>query len=161
MKKKIVIVLMVITTCILLCACGGKCYVCERRVATKTWAGYPVCEKCYNQLLINYSNSISEAETARENAEKYLVIKTSPITTNSAYTICEGTITNKGDDTYYFIQLKVSFKDKGGNVIDTDTTYACGNEGLAPGESTKFRASVDKDYDIKSVSVKVYDFDIE
>ena len=38
-------------------------------------------------------------------------------------------------------------------VVDTDWTYAVGAEGLAPGESSTFRMSVDRDYSIRDCSV--------
>jgi hypothetical protein len=44
-------------------------------------------------------------------------------------------------------------------VIDTDSTYAVGSEGLKPGESTKWRASVERDWKIASFSVELLDFD--
>lgn len=77
---------------------------------------------------------------------------------NSSYTIATGQVYNRGDRTLKFVTIKVSFKDKNGNVIDTDSTYAVGSEGLAPGESTKWRASVKRDKNIDSYSVSVIDF---
>lgn len=66
---------------------------------------------------------------------------------------------NTGTKTYYYVEVKGSFKDSSGNVLDTDWTYAAGSEGLAPGESSSFRLSVDKDYDITDCSVSILDFD--
>lgn len=77
---------------------------------------------------------------------------------NSSYTIATGQVYNRGDRTVRFVTIKVSFKDKNGNVIDTDSTYAVGSEGLAPGESTKWRGSVKKDKNIDNYSVSVIDF---
>lgn len=81
------------------------------------------------------------------------------ISSNSSYTICTGTVTNNGNKTYKFVQIKGSFKDSSGTVLDTDSTYAVGSEGLAPGESKTFRMSVDKNYSIESCSVSIYDYD--
>lgn len=78
---------------------------------------------------------------------------------NSSYTICTGKVTNNGDKTYSFVTVKGSFKDSSGNVLDTDSTYAVGSEGLAPGESSSFRLSVDKDSKITDCSVSILDFD--
>lgn len=78
---------------------------------------------------------------------------------NSSYTICTGKVTNNGHKTYTFITVKGSFKDSSGNVLDTDSTYAVGSEGLAPGESSSFRLSVDKDSKITDCSVSILDFD--
>lgn len=78
---------------------------------------------------------------------------------NSSYTVCTGKVENTGEKTYYYVELKGSFKDMSGNVLDTDWTYAVGTEGLAPGESTSFRISVDKDYEIDDCSVSILDYD--
>lgn len=78
---------------------------------------------------------------------------------NSSYTICTGKVTNNGDKTYTFVTVKGSFKDSSGNVLDTDSTYAVGSEGLAPGESSSFRLSVDKDSKITDCSVSILEFD--
>ncbi len=78
---------------------------------------------------------------------------------NSSYKVCTGKVTNNGDKTYYFVTVKGAFKDSSGNVLDTDSTYAVGSEGLAPGESSSFRLSVDKDSKITDCSVSILDFD--
>jgi len=88
-----------------------------------------------------------------------LKITTDRVSSNSSYTICTGSVKNNGTKTYYYIEVKGAFKDSSGNVIDTDWTYAAGSEGLAPGESTTFRLSVTKDYDIDSCTVSLLDFD--
>lgn len=86
-------------------------------------------------------------------------ISADSITSNSGYTICSGSVKNNGTKTYKFIQLKGAFKDSNGNVVDTDWTYAAGSEGLAPGESTTFRLSVNKNSDIDSCYVSLLDYD--
>lgn len=78
---------------------------------------------------------------------------------NSSYTILEGSVKNIGSKTVKFVEVKVSFKDASGNVIDTDWTYAVGSEGLAPGESSKWSVSVTKDSRITDASYRVIDFD--
>lgn len=78
---------------------------------------------------------------------------------NSSYNVCVGKVKNTGEKTYYYVKVKGSFKDSSGNVLDTDWTYAVGSEGLAPGESSSFRLSVDKDRDIINCSVSILDFD--
>lgn len=77
---------------------------------------------------------------------------------NSSYTVCAGTVTNNSDKTHRFIQVKGEFMDEGGNTIDTAWTYACGDEGLRPGESSKFTMSVAKDSRITNVRCYTYDF---
>lgn len=92
-------------------------------------------------------------ETART-ALKFSNIK---VTSNSSYTVCTGTVTNYGEKTYEYVQVKGSFKDSSGTVLDTDWTYAVGSEGLAPEESTTFRLSVPKNNNIKDCSVSIMD----
>jgi len=77
---------------------------------------------------------------------------------NSSYNIFVGTLQNKSDKTHYFIKVKGEFKDDQGNTIDTGWTYACGDEGLGPGESTKFKLSVDRDERITSINCYTYDY---
>lgn len=81
------------------------------------------------------------------------------LTSNSSYTIAEGTITNNSDETVSFVKIKGSFETSSGTVVDTDWTYAVGSEGLAPGESCKWRMSVSKDRSISTCSVTILDFD--
>lgn len=83
------------------------------------------------------------------------------ISHNSSYTVCTGTLTNNGRRTYTFIEVKGKFKDSSGIVLDTDWTYAVGSEGLAPGESTSFRISVDKNLGIKKCTMEIIDYDRE
>lgn len=102
------------------------------------------------------------AQTNWDNQSKdfnQLKITDVTLTHNSSYMIAEGSVKNIGTDTLKFVKIKASFKDKGGNVIDTDDTYACGDEGLEPDETTKFKILVDYDSRIQSVTAKVYDYD--
>lgn len=101
----------------------------------------------------SFSNSYSS-----ESGYSVLKITTDSVSSNSSYTICTGSVKNTGTNTYYYIEVKGAFKDSSGNVIDTDWTYAAGSEGLAPGESTTYRLSVTKDYDIESCTVSLLDF---
>lgn len=96
-----------------------------------------------------------------ESADEVLKISDVKVSSNSSYTICTGIIENKGVKTYTFVQVKGSFKDSSGNVVDTDWTYAAGSEGLSPGETTTFRMSVDKNYKITSCSVTLLDYKTE
>lgn len=103
--------------------------------------------------------SSTNNSSSYESAYSALKFSNLKISSNSSYTICTGTITNNGKKTYKFVQIKGAFKNSSGTVIDTDSTYAVGSEGLAPGESKTFRMSVDKDYSISSCSVSIYDYD--
>ena len=105
--------------------------------------------------------SNSDYSSSYTSESGYSVLKISDLTwdNNSSYNICTGKVKNTGKKTYYFVTVKGSFKDSSGNVLDTDSTYAVGSEGLAPGESSSFRLSVKKDYDITDCSVSILDFD--
>ncbi len=105
------------------------------------------------------SSDIENQSFSYESAYTALQFSNIKVSSNSLYTICTGTVTNNGNSTYKFVQIKGSFKDSSGTVIDTDSTYAVGSEGLAPGESKTFRMSVDKNYQISSCSVSIYDYD--
>ncbi len=105
------------------------------------------------------SSSSSRSGDSYESAYSALHITVDRVQSNSSYTICTGSVKNDGNKTYKFVTLKGSFKDAHGNVVDTDWTYGVGAEGLAPGESTTFRLSVPKNYDIVSCSVSIMDYD--
>ena len=105
------------------------------------------------------SSSSSRSTDSYESAYSALDITVDRVQSNSSYTICTGSVKNDGNKTYKFVKLKGSFKDAHGNVVDTDWTYGVGAEGLAPGESTTFRMSVPKNYDIVSCSVSNMDYD--
>ena len=96
-----------------------------------------------------------------EAADDVLDFSSIEITHNSSYTVCTGTITNNGKRNYSFVKVKGKFKDSSGTVLDTDWTYAVGSEGLAPGESTTFRLSVDKNRNITKCAIELLDYDKE
>lgn len=87
----------------------------------------------------------------------YLSISDVSVTSNSSYTVCSGTISVKSYSPYkyHYIKVKGAFKNSYGTTIDTDWTYAIGSEWLEPGESSKFRLSVKKDYTINDCSVSI------
>lgn len=106
-----------------------------------------------------YMDVESLLENHFESGYSALQITNLAISTNSSYTICTGAVKNTGSKTYSFVEVKGAFKDESGTVVDTDWTYAVGSEGLAPGESSTFRLSVTKNYNITSCSVSILDYD--
>lgn len=94
-----------------------------------------------------------------ESAYGVLQIIPERLTRNTMFCVCTGTVKNNGTRTYRFIQVKGAFSDENGNVIDTDSTFACGKEGLEPGESGTFRLSVDLNYDIENCTVSLLDYE--
>ena len=117
----------------------------------------PDSSYCYTHTP-SYSSSPSYTP---ESAEDVLEFSNVRITHNSLFTVCTATLTNNGRRTYTFVEVKGKFKDSSGKVLDTDWTYAVGSEGLAPGESTTFEVSVDKDWNIKECSMEILDYDKE
>jgi hypothetical protein len=103
-------------------------------------------------------SSINSLISSYETGYTALEITVDGVSTNSAYTICTGSVKNNGEKTYTFIEVKGSFKDSSGNVVDTEWTFAAGIEGLAPGESADFRIFVDKNSRIDSCSVSLLHF---
>ena len=101
----------------------------------------------------------SYSSSSYESAYTALEITTELCYSSGSYTVCRGKVTNNGEKTYKFVEVKGSFKDSSGTVLDTDSTYAVGSEGLEPGESSSFRLSVDKDSKIYYCSVSLLDYD--
>lgn len=108
---------------------------------------------------LSSSDTSSTSSSSHESVYSALQFTDISITSNSSYTVCTGKVKNNGEKTYKFVTIKGSFKDASGNVLDTDSTYAVGSEGLASGESTSFRMSVDKDLKIKECSISIINYD--
>lgn len=104
-------------------------------------------------------SSSSSSSSSYESGYSVLDITDLSWDNNSSYNVCTGKVKNTGNKTYYFVTVKGSFKDSYGNVLDTDSTYAVGSEGLSPGEASSFRLSVSRDYNITDCSVQVLSFD--
>ena len=79
------------------------------------------------------------------------------VSSNDKYKVT-GTVTNNTSYTAYFIKVKISLVDENGTVLNTDNTYACGDEGLDSGESTAFEYYVDKVDGVDDVKVSIYDY---
>ena len=113
---------------------------------------------CYLHYLL-YDDDAQEEYSGDFVSSYELSISNVRLSSNSNYTIAEGTLTNNSDRTVSFVKIKGAFKTGIGSVVDTDWTYAVGSEGLAPGESCKWRMSVDKDRSIEACTATVTDFD--
>ncbi len=107
---------------------------------------------------IKFKGHTFEKVAVDESGSSGLTVTETTIKNDSDQTVCTGTLKNTGDETYRFIKVKGSFKNADGEVIDTDSTYAVGDEGLAPGESTTFQMSVTKNNSIKSCDATVYSY---
>lgn len=161
MKKVFLCFSILLTSVFVLTGCGQKCYICERSGATKQYLGYYLCDDCYSDIITaQYEQEYNKEKTESE-VKSNLKINLSSVYHEGDYIYVEGSLTNNSEKTVKYVKVKLSYLDKNGNVVDTDDTYACGSEGLAPGESTKFDAmQKDTGKEFKSVSVSIYDFDI-
>ena len=128
------------------------------------WSQYKAASSSYTESPSFYNRTTSSSskltDIQKEMLEEIKLIEPIEVhsESNSSYNIFVGTLQNKSDKTHYFIKVKGEFKDDQGNTIDTDWTYACGDEGLRPGESTKFKLSVDRDERITSINCYTYDY---
>ena len=133
------------------------CYTHKCAVTSCDSKRYSLSNYCYSHYKV-YDDDASTSYTPQVYSYE-LKISNIKLSSNSSYSIAEGTITNNSDQTVSYVKIKGSFKNSSGTVIDTDWTYAVGSEGLAPGESCTWRMSVKKDYSIKECSVSILDFD--
>lgn len=87
----------------------------------------------------------------------YLKLSNVNLSSSSSYNYCSGLISTSSSSPYkyHYIKVKASFLNNYGTVIDTDWTYAIGSEWLEPGESSKFKLSVEKDYNISKCVVTI------
>lgn len=53
----------------------------------------------------------------------------------------EGSVRNNGEVTVQLVQVRLTWEDANGDVVDTSSDYAVGFESLRPGESSTFRGT--------------------
>ena len=107
----------------------------------------------------DYYNKIRNslyAEYEEEQGEVSVVDKS--ISSSGENYLISGTIKNTTDRTVYFVKVKVYIFDQNDNVLNVDNTYAVGDEGLAPGESSTFKCYIDKVDGTEKYNAKVYDY---
>ena len=131
------------------------CYSHKCAVSSCNNSRFSYSNYCYSHYLL-YDDDANTGTNQVYSSE--LKISNIKLSSNSSYTVAEGTITNNSDQTVSYVEIKGSFKTSYGEVVDTDWTYAVGSEGLAPGESCKWRMSVSKDSSIKNCTVTILDF---
>ncbi len=105
---------------------------------------------------VSYSSYEEQREAERKSS---LIVEEFSITTSGKNYKIYGTVTNNTSRTVYFVKVKVSLLDENYKVLDTETTYACGDEGIKPGESTKFDCFIEKDLDMEYYRAEIYDYD--
>lgn len=137
---------------------GSKyCYTHKCSISGCDNSRYVYSNYCYSHYLL-YDDDAKKTYTPSVYSYE-LKISNVTLSTSYGYTYAEGTLTNNSSSTVSFVKIKGSFKTSSGTVVDTDWTYAVGSDGLAPGESCKWKMSVTKDYSIKSCDVTILDFD--
>lgn len=135
-------------------------------VAANAWSSYVDAEKekAVEQYNATHKSDKSTVEqfttlyTTQQTDGKVFKFGEGAFDSNTSYARYVGTVTNVSDSTRYFVKVRGTFSDDAGNAIDTDWTYACGDEGLKPGESTKFTLSVPQDQRITRVHYEIYDY---
>lgn len=54
------------------------------------------------------------------------------------FTWIRGSVRNDGETTVRFVEVRLTWESRAGDVVDTGSTYAVGREHLRPGESSEF-----------------------
>lgn len=140
---------------------GNIIYGDEEYVKGGHWSDYIPNQSSgtkYPPVTPKESYSFSGSSNSYESGYSVLKIQDVKVTSNSSYTICTGSVKNTGTKTYKFVTVKGAFKDSQGNVLDTDSTYAVGSEGLAPNETSTFYMSVSRNSSIRDCSVSLLEF---
>ena len=107
----------------------------------------------------SYADSyINTQKEKKETSTTPIKISALTFSSNSSYKMAEGTVTNTGNQTVYYVKVKVAFKNISGTTIDTNWTYAVSSEGLEPGESKKFSMAVKEDYSITDATASILNF---
>ena len=139
------------------CSYDG-CY--EKKISYSKYCSYHKAKQdSYLSYINNYDSTLYSNYEVTSKNEYDLKISDVKVYSNSSSTYCTGTIKNTGTDTFKFVQVKGSFKDNTGNVIETGNSYAVGSEGLAPDESTTFKIYCEKNRLIDSCDISIYDYD--
>lgn len=105
---------------------------------------------------VAYSTSEEKREAERQTS---LIVEDFNLATSGDHYKIYGTVTNNTSYTVYFVKVKASLLDAEHKVIDSETAYACGDEGIEPGESTKFNCFIEKDPDMKYYRAEIYEYD--
>ena len=75
------------------------------------------------------------------------------------YFYVTGTVKNEKSSTVYFVTVRITLHDKDGKVINTESTYAVGSEGLRSGESSMFECYTKYLSNATEVKAEISDYD--
>lgn len=116
--------------------------------------------------LLPYKETVTAAQEeqkeAAENRDSPIVIEITDFGAGASNVLMrvEGELKNISDLTLRSIELRATFKDANGNIIDSSTSYA-GSGGLQPNALTKFSTSVRYDARIENVLVELVNYRTE
>lgn len=90
------------------------------------------------------SSSSSSQGTMSHDTYCRLYVKISGVTVTHSgnYAYCRGKVTNNGSYDVRYVKVKAVAKDRSGNIVDTDWTYAVDSSWLSPGESKSFEMMI-------------------
>lgn len=97
-------------------------------------------------------SNMAERERAERAALADLEFENVEVTSDGHFMKVEGSVRNTGTTVVKFAKVRVEWKDAAGQVIDTDSAYAIGGEGLEPGQSKRFRVMTENDSRMRSAS---------
>jgi hypothetical protein len=83
-------------------------------------------------------NNTSSGGTPKP-VESPLVFEETKLVVGDNYMEATGYFKNQSNQTYSYVKVKVDYKDKDGNIVDTDWTYGIDGEGLAPNSRKSFK----------------------
>lgn len=132
-------------------------------VLNETFVKYGLVSASNNEAIEKDDTYYQELITAQYNERKEVlgevaVVEIHLSTAGDNY-IISGSVKNTTQYTVYFVKVKVALMDADNNVINTDSTYAVGDEGLAPGEMTTFECYIDIVEGAEYYKAYVYDYD--
>lgn len=115
--------------------------------------------KLINQIPLLY---VSSSEVEKVNNEKNPIrIENTSFTTKGDYTYYIGTIKNYSvNNTYKFVEIRVTYMDSNKNVLTVDSTYAVGSEGIRPNESIQFKVMTEVRGNVEYGDIEIFKYDL-
>lgn len=107
----------------------------------------------------NDSNVLSTYKENNKKPDLEIVEKSGNI--DDKYIYVTGAIKNNSDKTYSFIEVKVTYMDDNGKILDTDTTYVNSSDALLPNERKSFKLMTEMIGGVYSkYRIEVYDYNV-
>ena len=106
-----------------------------------------------------YKNLLNKMRSGYEESKGDVTVTNKDCMSSGDNFVISGTVKNTTKSTVYFVKVKVTLNNDSGDVLNTENTYAVGDEGLAPGESSTFTCYIDKVDNGTKFNAYVYDYD--